>query len=168
MNNMILAFSDGSLQLSTSAVYLVSFNPNDHEYAVTLISTLSRLGQMSAKQGEESDVNTIPKRECFGLYLSTCGANTLANLLKTLNLPINKVYIFCDAIAHIIALKRSPSCYKVPYNRLYAEINSLTYQIGNLTSQPKETIVIFLQQKVYFNPSDLISKFDLDRDSFDM
>ena len=77
---MILAFSDGSWQLSTSAVYLVSFNPNGHEYSVPLISTLSRLGNISAKQGEESDVNTVPKRECFGLYLSTCDANTLANL----------------------------------------------------------------------------------------
>ena len=55
MNNMILAFSDGSLQLSTSTVYLVSFNPNGHEYAVTLISTLSRLGQVSAKQEEEKE-----------------------------------------------------------------------------------------------------------------
>ena len=92
----------------------------------------------------------------------------MANLFKTLNLPIKKVYIFCDAIAHIIALKRSPSCYKAPYNKLYAEINSSTYQMGNLTLQPKETIVRFLQQKVYFNPSDLISKFDLDRDSVAM
>ena len=75
-------------------------------------------------------------------------------MLHTLNLPLTKVYIFCDAIAHIIELKRSPSCYKALYNHLYAEINSLTYQIGNLTLQPKETIARFLQQKGYFSPAD--------------
>ena len=80
---------------------------------------------------------------------------------------MTKVYIFCDAIAHIIALKRSPSCYQPPYNRLYAEINALTHQIGNLTLQPKEDIVRFLQQKIYFNPADLLSKFDLEQDSID-
>ena len=78
-----------------------------------------------------------------------------------------KVYVFCDAIAHIIALKRSPLCYQPPYNKLYAEINALTHQIGNLTLQPKEDIVRFLQQKVYFNPADLLSKFDLEQDTVD-
>ena len=80
---------------------------------------------------------------------------------------MTKVYIFCDAIAHIISLKRSPLCYQPPYNRLYAEINALTYQIGNLTLQPKEDIVRFFQQKIYFNPSDLLSKFDLIHHSID-
>ena len=122
-----MAFSDGSKQFSTSVVYLVSFNPNGPEYSVTLVSTLCRLGQVCAKEGEDIDVNTVPKQECNGLYLATCGANSLANLLKSLNLPIIKVYICCDAIAHIIALKQSPSCYSAPYNRLYGEINSLTY-----------------------------------------
>ena len=62
-------------------------------------------------------------------------------------------------------MKRSPSCYQLPYNRLYAKINALTYQIGNLTLQPKEDIVRFLQQKIYSNPADLLSKFDLDQDT---
>ena len=75
--------------------------------------------------------------------------------------------MFCDAIAHIIALRRSPACFKAPFNKWYAEINSLTYQIGNLTSQPKEEIIQFLQQKVYSNPADLLTKFDLEQDSVD-
>ena len=50
---------------------------------------------------------------------------------------------------------------------MYAEINALTHQIGNLTLQPKEDIVRFLQQKIYFNPADLLSKFDLDQDTID-
>ena len=67
------------------------------------------------------DSNTVPKRECHGLFLATCGVSNLSNLLYKLKLPLTKVYIFCDAIAHIIALKRSPLCYQPPYNRLYAE-----------------------------------------------
>ena len=73
--------------------------------------------------------------------------------------------MFCDAIAHIIALRKSPACFKAPFNKWYAEINSLAYQIGNLTSQPKEEIVQFLQQKVYSNPANLLTKFDLEHDS---
>ena len=75
--------------------------------------------------------------------------------------------MFSDAIAHIIALQRSPACFKAPFNKWYPEINSLTYQIGNLTSQPKEEIVQFLQQKVYSNLADLLTKFDLEQDSVD-
>ena len=73
-----------------------------------------------------------------------CGANTFANLLKTLGLPISKVYIFCNAVAHVVALHSSPSHFAPPYNRLYDEINSLSYKIGNLISQPKESILRFL------------------------
>ena len=99
--------------------------------------------------------------------MAACGVSNLSNLLYKLKHPLTKVYIFCDAIAHIIALKRSPACYQLPYNRLYAEINALTYQIGNLTLQPKEDIIRFLQQKIYYNPADLLSKFDLEQDSVD-
>ena len=80
MHNMTLAFSDGSQQLATSCVYLVSYNPRGHEFSTTLVSTLSRLGAISAKQGEDPEINMVPKKECFGLFLATCGANTLANL----------------------------------------------------------------------------------------
>ena len=41
----------------------------------------------------------------------------------------------------------------------------ISYQIGNLTSQPKETILRFLQKKEFPNPADLLSKIDLEYDS---
>ena len=137
MHNMVIAFSDGSRQFSTSVVYLVSYNPNGPEYSINMVSSLSRLGRMSKKEGEAMDSNTVPKRECHGLFLATCGVSNLCNLLHKIKLPLTKVYIFSDAIAHIIALKSSPSLFPMPFNRLYAEINALTYQIGELTSQPK-------------------------------
>ena len=147
MKNMVIAFSDGSRQFSTSVVYLVSYDANGPEYTVNMVSSLSRLGRMSKKEGEEIDMYTVPKRECHGLFLAICRVSNLTNLNYKLKLPLTKVFIFCDVIAHIIALKRSPACYKLPYNRLYAAINALTYQIGNLTSQPKEDIVRFCTKR---------------------
>ena len=163
----MIAFSDGSRQFSTSVIYLVSCNDNGPEYTVIMVSSPSRLGRMSKKEGEESDMYSVPKCECHGLFLATCRVSNLANLLYKLKLPLTRVFIFCDAIAHIIALKRSPACFQLPYSRLYAEINALTFQIGNLTSQLKEDIVRFLHQKVYSNPADFLSKFDLEYDSVD-
>ena len=46
MHNMVIAFSDGSRQFSTSVVYLVSYNPDGPEYSINMVSTLSRLGQI--------------------------------------------------------------------------------------------------------------------------
>ena len=105
---MVIAFSDGSRQFSMSVVYLVSYNADGPEYTVNMVSSLSRLGKMS-KKGEEIDINTIPKRKCHSLFLATCGVSNLSNLLYKLKLPLTKVFIFCDAIAHIIELKRSPA-----------------------------------------------------------
>ena len=118
MHNMVIAFSDGSQQFGSSAVYLVSYNPDSSNYAINMVSTLSRLGAISKKKGEENDSNTVPKRECHGLFLAVCGVSNLSNFLYKLKLPLTKVYVFCDAIAHIIALRRSPSCYQPPFNRL--------------------------------------------------
>ena len=83
-----------------------------------MVSYLSRLGKISKKEGEEgeeSDMYTVLKRECHGLFLATCGVSSLANLLYQLKIPLTKVFIFCDAIAHIIALKKYPACFQLPY-----------------------------------------------------
>ena len=160
MKNMVIGFSDGSKHFASSVIYLVSYNPNSSEYAVNMVSSLFRLGAITKDNGEDNDSNTMPKRECHGLFLAVCGVSNLANFLYKIKVPLTKVYVFCDAIAHIIALRRSPACFKAPFNKWYAEINSLTYQIGNLTLQPKEEIVQFLQQKVYSTPADLLTKFD--------
>ena len=94
MKNMVIAFSDGSRQFSTSVVYLVSYNDNGPEYTINMVSSLSRLGKISKKEGEESDMYTVPKRECHGLFLATCGVSNLANLLCKLKLPLTKNFIF--------------------------------------------------------------------------
>ena len=42
IKNVILAFSDGSAQFSTSCVYLLSYDCKGEKYSVTLVSTLSK------------------------------------------------------------------------------------------------------------------------------
>ena len=111
MHNMVIAFSDGSQHFGSSVVYLVSYNPDGSDYAINMVSSLSRLGAISKEKGEENDLNTVPKRECHGLFLAVCGVSNLSNFLCKLKLPLTKVYVFCDTIAHIIALRRSPLCY---------------------------------------------------------
>merc|ERR1711867_160182 len=104
MYNMVIGFSDGSQHFASSVVYLVSYNPNSSEYAIKMVSSLSRLGAITKDNGEDNDSNTVPKRECHGLFLAVCGVSNLANFLYKIKVPLTKVYVFCDAIAHIIAL----------------------------------------------------------------
>ena len=44
MINIVLGFSDGSAQFATSAVYLLSMDRNSKRFAITLVSTLCKLG----------------------------------------------------------------------------------------------------------------------------
>ena len=99
MHNMVIAFSDGSRQFSTSVVYLVSYNANGPQYTIYLVSLLSRLGRMSKTEGEEIDMYTVPKRECHGLFLATCGVSNLTNLLYKQKIAFNKglYFLWCDS-----------------------------------------------------------------------
>merc|ERR1711867_111001 len=44
---MVIGFSDGSKHFASSVIYLVSYNPNSSEYAVNMVSSLSRLGSIT-------------------------------------------------------------------------------------------------------------------------
>ena len=61
MHNMVISFSDGSQHFASSVVYLVSYNPNSFEYAINMVSSLSRLGAITKDNGEGNDSNTVPK-----------------------------------------------------------------------------------------------------------
>ena len=75
MHNMVIGFSDGSQHFGSSVVYLVSYNPDSFDYAINMVSSLSRLGTITKDNGEESDSNTVPKCECHGLFLAVCGVS---------------------------------------------------------------------------------------------
>ena len=74
---------------------------------------------------------------------------------------LHAVYIFTDAISTLLALNKSPSLFEPPLKRHYAQCNIILFQIGQITEQKKEEIALFLDQKNFFNPADLLSKFDL-------
>ena len=109
--------------------------------------------------------DTVPKLEAHGLVLACNGALTLTKLLGKLHLNLHAVYIFTDAISTLLALDRSPSLFEPPLNRQYAQNNVTLFQIGQITGQKKEEIALFLDQKNFFNPADLLSKFDLQLDT---
>ena len=74
------------------------------------------------------------------------------------------MYIFTDSISQILALDKSPSLFEPPLSRYYSQCNVLLFQIGQITDQRKEEMTHFLEQKHYFNPADLLSKYDLQND----
>merc|ERR1712105_61485 len=105
--NTVLAFSDGSAQFATSTVYLLSMDSQSKKFSINLVSTLCKLGEKTQAKGEDILLNTVPKRESHGLFLAVCGVTTIAQLFSRLKIPLHHVYVFTDAISHILALKRS-------------------------------------------------------------
>ena len=107
----------------------------------------------------------MPKREAHGLVLACNSAFTLAKLLKKLQLNLDAVYIFTDSISQILALDKSPSLFDAPLNRHYAQCNAILFQIGQITNQRKEEMALFLDQRNYFNPADILSKYNIHQDN---
>ena len=114
MRNVIFGFSDGSLQFSTSCIYLLSYDCKGNKYSINLVSTLCKLADKtkSAKILDTNDLeelekvqslDTVPKREAHGLVLACNGAFTLTKLLKRLQLNLEAVYILMDSISQILA-----------------------------------------------------------------
>ena len=88
IRNVIMGFSDGSLQFSTSVIYLLSYDCTGNKYNINLVSTLSKLADKpksaSITSQEELEnlerfqqYNTVPKLEAHGLVLACNGALTL-------------------------------------------------------------------------------------------
>ena len=84
--------------------------------------------------------------------------------MKRLQLNLEAVYIFTDSISQILALDKSPSLFEPPLSRYYSQCNALLFQIGQITDQRKEDMAHFLEQKNYFNPADILSKYNLQQD----
>ena len=150
IRNVIYGFSDGSSQLSTSCIYLLSYDATSDKYNINIVSTLSKLGSVTKLEGEQREFNSVPKKEAHGLVLACNGAMICANMLKKLKLNHTATYIFTDAISQVIALGKSPSLYKAPFNKYYSQCNTILYDLGQRTNQKKEDMVLFIDQKKYF------------------
>ena len=63
MKNVIFGFSDGSLQFSTSCIYLLSYDCRGDKYRINLVSTLYKLADKtkSAKILDTNDLEDLRK-----------------------------------------------------------------------------------------------------------
>ena len=99
MTNTIFTFSDGSQQFATSVIYLLSYDNESSNFRVSLVSSLCKLNASS----KATPNNTVPKSEFHGVFLACNGAMTFANVMKQIEIQLHNVYIFSNAVAHIIA-----------------------------------------------------------------
>merc|ERR1712115_344996 len=161
IRNVIYGFSDGSVQLSTSCIYLLSYDATSDKHSINIVSTLSKLGNITKLEGEQLEFDSVPKKEAHGLALACNGAMICADMLKKLKLNHTATYIFTDAISQAIALGKSPALFPPPFNKYYSQCNTILFNLGQRTNQRKEDMVLFIDQKKYLNPADLISKFNI-------
>ena len=168
IRNVIYGFCDGSSQLSTSCIYLLSYDATSDKYSINIVSTLSKLGIITKLEGEQLEFDTVPKKEAHGLALACNGALICADMLKKLKLNHTATYIFTDAISQAIALGKSPALFPPPFNKYYSQCNTILFNLGQRTNQRKEDMVLFIDQKKYLNPADLISKFNIHHETVEM
>merc|ERR1711962_1231259 len=161
MRNYLLGFSDGSLQFSTACIYLVSCNIVTKEVHTSLITTSSKIAEDTIfAQSQES----IPIKEMHGLLLCADSMIKTVEGFQECKIPIDGCLIGVDAVSQIIALRSPPSQFMSRMRKYYANINMHLYKLAELTNQLKENIVFWINQKEAFNPSDLLGKFDIDKD----
>ena len=132
---------------------------------MTLVSTLCKLGAKTQSKKPDLLLNTVPKRECHGLFLSVSGATILARLLQKLKIPLHRVYMFTDAISCILSLQKAPSLFKPPFNRYFSEIHCMLLEVGKITGQQNREFIHWIDQRRWPNPADLLSKFCLETDT---
>ena len=95
VRNVIIGFTDGLAQFSTSCIYLLSYDCKGDRYSINLVSTLCKLADKTktAKNLNHQDLedlekvqrfDSVPKREAHGLALACNGAFTLTKLMKRL------------------------------------------------------------------------------------
>merc|ERR1712101_19992 len=161
MTNYLIGFSDGSLQFSTACIYLVSYNIVTKEVHTSLITTSSKIAENTIfAQSEES----IPIKEMHGLLLCADSMIKTVEGFQECKITIDGCLIGVDAVSPIIALRSPPSQFKPRMRKYYAIVNMHLYKLAKLTSQLKENIVFWINQKEAFNPADLLGKFDVDKD----
>ena len=169
MENTIIAFSDGSSEFATSAVYLLSKDKRNNNYTINLVSTLCKIAEPSkGKDLEAVMLTTVPKTEGHGLFLATSGIVILSEVLVKLAIPITKMFIFTDAISHILALRKSPHLFVAPYKRYYSEILSMLTKLRETTGQDVQEFIFWIDQERWPNPADLLSKFDVINDDVEL
>ena len=73
-------------------------------------------------------------------------------------------FLFIDAISTILGLGIHPGRLKSPHARWLAMTNFNLFKIGQLVNQTKESIYLYIDQKLQPNMADLLTKFNIHKD----
>ena len=109
MKNYIIRFGDGSLNFSTSCIYLVSCDTKSTKSRISLINTTSKLvDDTKINQTEAS----IPDKEMHGLWLAASNTLKALKTIQETKIPVEAVYIGSDALSQVVGLSRTPQALK--------------------------------------------------------
>merc|ERR1712101_42572 len=123
MRNYLIGFSDGSLQFSTSCIYLVSYNIVTKEVHTSLIKTSSKIAESTLfAQSQES----VPIKEMHGLLLYADSMIKTVEGFQECKIPLDGCLIGVDAVSQIVALRSPPSQFKPRMRKYYANVNMLS------------------------------------------
>ena len=159
MKNYLIGFADGSLNFSTSSIYLLSYDTTSDRSRTSLINTMSKLVDNTKINQTEA---FIPHKEMHGLWLAASNALKALQTTQNTKITIEAVYLGSDALSQVVGLSRPPQILKPKIRRLYANINLHLFELANLTGQKKEDIVFWIEDAA--NPADRLGKFDIDKD----
>ena len=130
LKNYIIGFADGSLNFSTSCIYLVSCDTQSPRSRTSLINTMSKLMDNTKINQTEA---SIPDKEMHGLWLAASNALKALQTIQETKITIEAVYLGSDALSQVVGLSRPPQVLKPKLRRLYANINLHLFEIANIT-----------------------------------
>ena len=104
LKNYIIGFADGSLNFSTSCIYLVSCDTQSLRAQTSLINTMSKLVDNTKINQTEA---SIPDLEMHGLWLAASNALQALQTIQETKIPIEAVYLGSDALSKVADLSRT-------------------------------------------------------------
>ena len=96
MKNYIIGFADGSLNFSTSSIYLVSCDTQSERSRTSLINTMSKLVDNTRINQTEA---SIPDKEMHDLLFAASNALKALQTIKDAKITIETVYLRSDALS---------------------------------------------------------------------
>ena len=88
--------------------------------------------------------------------------------MDELKIPITRCLMFVDAISTLLSLRQHPARYKPPLRNWFAATNINLFKCAQISKQLKENIPVFINQTKRVNFADLLTKFNLTKDTSDV
>ena len=166
IDTYLICFTDTSECFSSSCIYLSTADKHSDYSKTQFLTSTSKLQGSSQRETLSDDVlQAVPKYKMFTFMLGTNQLLKATELMLKQDLPISRVIIFVDALSTILATNIHPGRLKSPYNRWLSMANFNLFKIGNLVQQPKESIYLFINQKLRLNLADILTKFHIKTES---